>query len=166
MEEKTTPKKKENKSEEITKLKEENEKLIAQAEEFKDKWMRNVTEFDNYKKRNAKVYSDAFNDGKTDVILKILPIGDNLELALSMELDEKTAEGLKLLKRKFDEVLKSMDIEEIDPTGQPFDPNVAEAVMQVEKSEGQESDVVAQVFQKGYKIKDKIIIYARVSVTK
>ena len=166
MEEKTTPKKKENKAEEITKLKEENEKLIAQAEEFKDKWMRNVAEFDNYKKRNAKVYSDAFNDGKTDVILKILPIGDNLELALSMELDEKTAEGLKLLKRKFDEVLKSMDIEEIDPTGQPFDPNVAEAVMQVEKSEGQESDVVAQVFQKGYKIKDKIIRYARVSVTK
>ena len=148
------------------KLKEENQKLQAQADEFKDKWMRNVAEFDNYKKRNAKVYSDAFTDGKTEVVLKILPIGDNLDLALSMELDEKTADGLKLLKRKFDEVLKSMDIEEIDPTGSAFDPNIAEAVMQVEKKEGEESDIVSHVFQKGYKIKDKIIRYARVSVTK
>lgn len=166
MEEKTTPKKKENKAEEIAKLKEENETIKAQAEEFKDKWMRNVAEFDNYKKRNAKVYADAFNDGKTDVILKILPIGDNLDLALSMELDEKTAEGLKLLKRKFEDVLKSMDIEEINPVGEPFDPNIAEAVMQVEKKDGEESDTVSQVFQKGYKLKDKIIRYARVSVTK
>ena len=166
MEEKKKTEKKENKAEELAKLKEENEKLAAEVEEFKDKWMRNVAEFDNYKKRNAKVYSDAFNEGKIDVLLKILPIGDNLELALSMELDEKTAEGLKLLKRKFNEVLKSMDVEEIDPTGTPFDPNVAEAVMQVEKAEGQDSDVVAQVFQKGYKIKDKIVRYARVSVTK
>ena len=87
---------------------EENESLIKELEEakkstdeFKDKWMRNVAEFDNYKKRNAKLWQDAYNEGKADVILKILPVGDNLDIALSMPLDEKTAEGIKLIKKKF-----------------------------------------------------------------
>ena len=151
----------------------ENEKLIkeleqakAQADEFKDKWMRNVAEFDNYKKRNAKIWQDAFNEGVANVIVKILPVGDNLDWALTLGLDEKTAEGIKNVKRKYLETLESLEIEEIDPTGQPFDPNVAEAVMQVEGAEGEESDTVKQVFQKGFKKGDKIIRYAKVSVIK
>ena len=151
----------------------ENEKLIkeleqakAQADEFKDKWMRNVAEFDNYKKRNAKIWQDAFNEGVANVVVKILPVGDNLDWALTLGLDEKTAEGIKNVKRKYLETLESLEIEEIDPTGQPFDPNVAEAVMQVEGAEGEESDTVKQVFQKGFKKGDKIIRYAKVSVVK
>lgn len=152
---------------------EENENLIkevetlkAQAEEFKDKWMRNVAEFDNYKKRNSKLWQDAFNEGVASVIIKILPVGDNLDWALTLGLDEKTAEGIKNVKRKFNETLESLEIEEIDPLGQPFDPNVAEAVMQVDGDEGEQSDIVKQVFQKGYRKKEKIIRYAKVSVTK
>ena len=152
---------------------EENENLIkevetlkVQAEEFKDKWMRNVAEFDNYKKRNSKLWQDAFNEGVASVIIKILPVGDNLDWALTLGLDEKTAEGLKNVKRKFNETLESLEIEEIDPLGQPFDPNVAEAVMQVDGDEGEQSDTVKQVFQKGYRKKEKIIRYAKVSVTK
>ena len=151
----------------------ENEKLIKEleektkeAEEFKDKWMRNVAEFDNYKKRNVKIWQDAFNEGVANVIVKILPVGDNLDWALTLGLDEKTAEGIKNVKRKYLETLESLEIEEIDPTGQPFDPNVAEAVMQVEGAEGEESDTVKQVFQKGYRKGDKIIRYAKVSVVK
>ena len=153
------PKKESKKDQELNALK-------IQLEEFKDKWMRSVAEFDNYKKRNAHVYQDAFNDGRIDVLLKILPIGDTLDWALKMELDEKTMDGLKAIKKKFEETLKSFGVEEIDPTGKPFDPNVAEAVMQAEKEEGEESDVVKQVFQKGYKLNSKIIRYATVSVTK
>jgi len=151
----------------------ENENLIkeieglkAQAEEMKDKWMRNVAEFDNYKKRNAKLWQDAFNEGVSSVILKILPVGDNLDWALTLGLDEKTAEGIKGIRRKFDDVLKSIDVEEINPVGKPFDPNEAEAVMQVEAEEGEESETVKQVFQKGYKKGDKVIRYATVSVIK
>ena len=144
----------------------ENEELKAQTEEYKDKWMRNVAEFDNYKKRNAKLWQDAFNEGVANVVVKILPVGDNLDWALTLGLDEKTAEGIKNVKRKYLETLESLEIEEIDPTGQPFDPNIAEAVMQVEGAEGDMSDTVKQVFQKGYKKGDKIIRYAKVSVVK
>ena len=136
------------------------------ADEFKDKWMRSVAEFDNYKKRNARLYQDAYAEGRTDVIVKILPIGDNLDTAISMGLDEKTTEGLKLLKKKFDEVLKGMEITEINPIGEPFDPATMEAIMQAEKGENETSDTVKQVFQKGYKLKDRIIRYAKVSVIK
>ena len=148
------------------KLLKEIESLKAEAADFKDKWMRNVAEFDNYKKRNAKVWQDAYNEGIASVILKILPVGDNLDWALTLGLDEKTAEGIKNVKRKYLETLESLEIEEIDPTGQPFDPNIAEAVMQVEGADGEESDTVKQVFQKGFKKGDKIIRYAKVSVVK
>lgn len=144
----------------------ETETLKAQVEEFKDKWMRNVAEFDNYKKRNAKLWSEAFNEGVASVILKILPVGDNLDWALTLGLDEKTAEGIKGIRKKFDDVLSSLEVEEIDPTGKLFDPNEAEAVMQVEGADGEESEHVKQVFQKGYKKGEKIIRYAKVSVIK
>ena len=137
-----------------------------QAEEYKDKWMRNVAEFDNYKKRNANQWSEAFNEGIASVIKKILVVGDNLDWALTLGLDEKTAEGIKNIRKKFDETLASLEIEEINPVGQEFDPQVAEAVMQVPAEEGDTSDTVKQVFQKGYRKKDKIIRYATVSVIK
>ena len=90
----------EEKGETNVKDKKENELETAKklVEEYKDKWMRSVAEFDNYKKRNARLYQDAYADGKSDVIIKILPVGDNLDTAINMGLDEKTTEGLKLLK--------------------------------------------------------------------
>lgn len=147
-------------------LLQEIENLKKQVEEYKDKWVRNVAEFDNYKKRNANQWSEAFNEGVSNVVVKILPIGDNLDWALTLGLDEKTAEGIKNLKRKFNDTLQTLDVEEIDPLGQPFDPNIAEAVMQVPAEEGETADTVKQVFQKGYKRKDKMIRYATVSVIK
>ena len=142
------------------------QQVQALADDYKDKWMRNVAEFDNYKKRNAKIWTDAFNEGVSSVILKILPVGDNLDWALTIGLDEKTQEGLRGIRKKFDETLQSIGVEEINPVGQPFDPNFAEAVMQVEGAEGEQSDTVKQVFQKGYKMNEKIIRYAKVSVVK
>ena len=173
MDEKKTKKKPEVEDEKISALTQENEALIKEvedakkiADEYKDKWMRNVAEFDNYKKRNAKIWQDAFNEGIASVILKILVVGDTLDRALSLGLDEKTQAGLAGIKRKFDETLNSLEIEEINPVGEVFDPNIAEAVMQVEKGEEDTSDTVKQVFEKGYKLKDKIIRYAKVSVVK
>ena len=82
-------------------LKAELEKAKKEASEFKDKWMRNVAEFDNYKKRNAKLWAEASADGKSSVILKILPVGDHLDMALSLGLDEKSLKGIELIKKKF-----------------------------------------------------------------
>lgn len=151
---------------ELELLKAELESAKKQAEEYKDKWMRNVAEFDNYKKRNANQWAEAYNEGIASVIKKILPVGDNLDWALTLGLDEKTAEGIKNIRRKFDDTLQSMEIEEINPVGQVFDPQIAEAVMQVPAEEGEQPDTVKQVFQKGYRKKDKIIRYATVSVVK
>ena len=142
------------------------EELKKQADDYKDKWMRNVAEFDNYKKRNANQWSEAFNEGVSSVIVKILPVGDNLDWALGLGLDEKTTEGLKNMRKKFDETLASLEITSIDPTGEKFSPETAEAVMQVEGADGEESDTVKQVFQKGYRKKEKVIRYAKVSVIK
>ena len=151
---------------ELELLKVELENAKKQAEEYKDKWMRNVAEFDNYKKRNANQWAEAYNEGIASVIKKILPVGDNLDWALTIGLDEKTEEGIKNIRRKFDDTLQSMEIEEINPIGQVFDPQIAEAVMQVPAEEGEQPDTVKQVFQKGYRKKDKIIRYATVSVVK
>ena len=149
-----------------TKVNEQIEKLTAEVNDYKEKWMRNVAEFDNYKKRNAKLWQEAYFSGISDVILKILPVGDNLEWALSLGLDEKTAEGIKKIIEKYNETLKGLEVEEINPVGEVFDPNIAEAVMQAPADDGQEPDTVKQVFQKGYKLKDKIIRYAKVCVVK
>ncbi len=142
------------------------EKLKIEAEENKNKWMRSVAEFDNYKKRNAKMWQEAFNEGVSSIILKILPVGDNLEWALSIGLDEKTEQGVRNIKKKFDETLAGIGIEEINPIGSEFNPNEAEAVMMVDAEEGEKADTVKQVLQKGYRMKDKIIRYAKVSVIK
>ena len=151
---KETQPKKAKAQEEKQKLLDEIQALKAQVEEYKDKWMRNVAEFDNYKKRNANQWSEAFNEGIASVIKKILVVGDNLDWALTLGLDEKTAEGIKNVRKKFDETLASLEIEEINPIGQEFDPQVAEAVMQVPAEEGDIPDTVKQVFQKGYRKSD------------
>jgi len=159
-------KEKPKKASKTSELEKQIESLKAEAGEFKDKWMRSVAEFDNYKKRNARIWTDAFTEGVVQAVEKLLPIGDNLDWAIQMGLDEKTTEGLKNMRKKFDETLATLEITAIDPTGEKFSPETAEAVMQVDGEEGEESDTVKQVFQKGYKYKDKIIRYAKVSVIK
>ncbi len=146
-------------NEELTRAKEE-------AKEYKDRWMRSVAEFDNYKKRNANLWKEAYSEGLSDAIVKILPVGDHLDMAVSLGLDKKTEEGVMLIRKKFDDILKTLEIEEINPVGEKFNPETAEAIMQVEGEDGEESETVKQVFQKGYKYKDKMIRYAKVSVIK
>lgn len=147
-------------------LKEENAKLTDEVADLKDKWLRNVAEFDNYKKRNATLWRDAFIEGKKETIFKILTIGDNIETAIPMISDEGSKKGVELLLKQFNSVLESLEVETIDPTGQEFNPDVAEAVMQAEPMEGDVSGFVKQCFRKGYKVNGKIIRYAQVSVIK
>ena len=145
-------------------LKLEVETLRIESNQHKDSWFRTAADFENFKKRNQDTRMNAYREGKIDVIKKLLVIGDNLDRALSMELDDNTIQGLKLTKRQFDEALASEGVTPIDPLGEIFDPNTQEAVMQAPREEGETPNTVKQVFLKGYKLGDKVIRYAQVVV--
>ncbi len=150
-------------------LREENGKLIQElkkADEYKDNWLRSRADFENFKKRNNETRRLAYEDGKNDVIKGILCVGDNLDRALLTVKDEQTKKGLEMVVKQFGEIMSSIGVTEINPVGQKFDPNLAEAVMQVEPEEGDESETVKQVFLKGYKSGEKIIRFAQVVVIK
>ena len=145
-------------------LKEEIEALKAENLKIKDSWLRCAADFENFKKRNQDTRINAYKEGKADIVKKILVIGDTLDRAIAMDLDEKTLEGLKLILRKFEETLLAENITQINPVGEQFDPNTQEAIMQVPKEEGEVEGMVKQVFLKGYKQGDKVIRYAQVVV--
>ena len=141
------------------------DEIKAESADYKDRWVRSVAEFDNYKKRNANVWQDAFYEGKKEVVSKILSIGDNLETAIGMIPDDKSREGVEKLLKQFVSSLESIGVKPIDPTGEEFDPAKAEAVMQVDaESEEEKSGFIKATFRKGYEMNGKIIRYAQVSV--
>ena len=145
-------------------LKAEAEAAKKEAADVKNSWLRTAADFENYKKRNDGIRQTAYRDGKTDVLKKILPIGDSLDRALTMELDEKTRRGIEMTAKNFEEVLKSLDVFAVNPVGEPFDPNTQESIMKVPAENGEEEGTVKQVFLKGYKLGDKVIRYAQVVV--
>ena len=146
------------------KLKAELEKAKAEAADYKDKWMRSAAEFDNFRKRNEQTRRNAYLDGKADVLLKIFPVGDNLERAL-LTCDEQTKKGIELVLRSFKKLLEEEGIEEIDPKDEEFDPAFCEAIMSEPAAEGVGPGYVKEVFLKGYKRGDKVLRFAQVKVT-
>ena len=146
------------------KMKAELAQAQAEAADFKDKWMRTAAEFDNFRKRNESTRRSAYNDGKADMIVKILPVGDNLERAL-LTCDEQTKKGIEMVLRSFKKLLDDEGIEPIDPKDEEFDPTFCEAIMSEPAADGVEPGYVKEVFLKGYKKGDKVIRYAQVKVT-
>lgn len=142
------------------------EELTAASADFKDKWYRTAAEYENFRKRNAETRRCALEEGKTEAVKKILFVGDNLERALSFEIDEKTKEGLSMLLRQYEEVLTNLGLETINPVGEVFDPNFHEAIFVKEAEGDQVENTVESVFLKGYKMGEKIIRYAQVVVVK
>ena len=137
----------------------------AAAAEYKDKWMRSVAEFDNFRKRNEQTRRNAYLDGKAEVVVKVLPVGDNLELALRSCADEQTKKGIEMVLRAFNKLLEEEGITAIDPKDEEFDPAFCEAIMSEPAAEGVEPGYVKEVFRKGYKRGDKVIRFAQVKVT-
>ncbi|MBO4573456.1 MAG: nucleotide exchange factor GrpE [Clostridia bacterium] len=149
----------------VAELKAELDKVKAEAAANKDSWYRTAAEFENFKKRNAETRQTAYFDGKKDAINLMLVIGDSVDRALSVEMDEKTRAGVTLIKKQFSETLAAMNVEEIDPVGEKFDPGVAEAIATVEGDESL-SDTVKTVYKKGYRLNGKMLRYAQVIVIK
>lgn len=124
-------------------------------------------DFDNYRRRNASVVADSLDEGARNLIKSLLPVLDNLDRALdNVPEDEKTAwvEGIQLVSKQLYETLEKAGLEEIEAEGR-FDPELHDAVMQ-EEDEEKESGEITAVFQKGYKVKNRIIRHSMVKVAK
>lgn len=153
--------------ERVKELEAANEKLRKDLEETKNDYLRARADCENVRKRSAADVRNAYADGKLEAVTKVLAIGDSLDWALKMPLDEKTKEGIEKLVKKYNENLVALGVKEFSPeVGAAFDPNSAEAVMQVDGEDGDEPNSVKQVFGRGYKLGDKVIRYAQVSVVR
>lgn len=129
---------------------------------LKDQLMRNMAEYDNYRKRTARERTELTPEITARVVGEFLPVLDNLERALQAETtDEKYKEGVKLIYDSFMGTLDKLGVEKVQT--EDFDPSVHQAVQQVESDE-LESGKVAAVFQNGYKIGTKVLRFAMVTV--
>jgi molecular chaperone GrpE len=121
-------------------------------------------DFDNFRRRNASIRLDSYEEGKRDTVKELLPALDSLERALDSIPAEGAIwrDGIVLVQRQMMDALKKLGLEEIESDCK-FDPNKHEAVMR-EKTEGKESGEIVVVFQKGYRMGDKIIRHCMVKV--
>ena len=142
------------------------EKALSDAEDFKKKWYSVSAEYENYRKRTASTRSQAYTEGRSDVIVKLFPIADSLERALAACTDEKTKQGIGMVIKNFEKLLEGEHVTPIVPIGEPFDAARCEAILAVEPKEGEESGIVKEVYAKGYEQNGKILRFAQVLVTK
>ena len=131
----------------------------------KEQYLRLAAEFDNYKKRTEREKTQIYADAYAKVVSEFLPVLDNLERALSAEGGDFDGlyKGVALVLKQTLDTFAKMDVEEIDAQGQPFDPELHNAVMHGE-DENLPENTVSEVLQKGYKMGDKVIRYATVKV--
>ena len=122
-------------------------------------------DFDNYRKRSREENAKATEKGNIEVLEKIIPVLDVVEQAIKMIPDENVKKGVEMIQGQLTMLLSSYKVEEIDAENAEFDPKIHEAIMQVEGKE-EDSGKVAQVFQKGYKMGDRVIRCAKVIVNK
>ena len=143
---------------------EEKDPLQEQLEQQEDRFLRLAAEYDNYRKRTAKEKESLWADAKADTIQAFLPVYDNLERALKQDTsDEAYKKGVEMIMSQLKEVFAKLGVTEIAAQGQTFDPNLHNAVMHIE-DENLGENVVAQVFQAGFMLGDKVIRFAMVQV--
>ena len=141
-------------------------KAVAAAEDYKRKWYAVSAEYDNYRKRTQMQASQAYQDGKAEAILKLLPVADTFGYAYDGATDEKTKAGIDKIVKNFVNILQSLGVEEIPvKVGDKFDESVAEAVLNMPAEDGEEANVVKAVLKKGYRREGKVIRFAQVTVT-
>lgn len=141
------------------------ELAAKQLESVKDQFVRLTAEYDNYRKRTTKEKDALYQDAKADTIKAFLAVYDNLERAVAAPGDEESPhkKGLEMIFHQYQDILKNLGVTEIEAQGQPFDPEKHNAVMHIEDETYGES-VVAQVFQAGFMLGDKVIRHAIVQV--
>lgn len=133
-------------------------KLAEELAAEKEKCLRVMAEYDNFRKRSQKERENIYADVRADTITKILPVYDNLERALNQETaDDAYRRGVEMTMNQLKEILEKLGVAEIDAKlGDKFDPTIHNAVMHVE-DDAQGEGVVVEEFQKGFKLGDKVI---------
>ena len=130
----------------------------------RDAHLRVAAEFDNFRKRTIKEKEASYGNGKADAVAKMLPIYDNLERALNQETtDAAYKKGVELTMNELLKIFGSLGVEVFGNVGDEFDPDLHNAVMHIDSEELGES-VIAQVFQKGFKMGEKVVRFAMVQV--
>ena len=145
----------------------EEEKIAALEKEkadLNDKFLRICAEYDNFRKRSQKEKDALYGDIKANTVTQFLPVYDNLERALKQNTeDEAYKKGVEMIMTQFCTTLEKMGVTEIQCLGEKFDPTMHNAVMHVDDEEKGENEIV-EVFQKGFKLGDKVIRFAMVKV--
>ena len=148
------------------KKKKEKDKSKEKIEELEDKVKRQLAEFENFRNRSEKEKAQMFDMGAKNVLEKILPVVDNFERGLvtvPTDGEKAFADGMQMVYKQLMTELESIGVKPIEAVGQEFDPNLHNAVMQVE-SEEYESGVIAQELMKGYTYKDTVLRHSMVAV--
>lgn len=147
--------------------KEKANKLQEKIDELEDKVKRQMAEFDNFRKRSEKEKSAMFETGAKSVVEKILPVVDNFERGLAVlseeEMKQPFAEGMNMVYKQLIAELEKLEVKPIEAVGCEFNPELHNAVMQVE-SEEYESGIIAQELQKGYTYRDSVVRHSMVAV--
>ncbi len=129
-----------------------------------DAYLRLAADYDNFRKRTVKEKDAAYGNGKADAVEKLLPVYDNLERALQQETaDAAYKKGVEMTMNQLVGILSALGVEIFGNVGDVFDPNIHNAVMHTEE-DGVEENTITQVFQKGFKLGDKIVRFAMVQV--
>jgi molecular chaperone GrpE len=145
----------------------EEEKIAALEKEkanLNDKFLRICAEYDNFRKRSQKEKDALYGDIKANTVTQFLPVYDNLERALKQNTeDEAYKKGVEMIMTQFCSTLEKLGVTEIECLGEKFDPTMHNAVMHVDDEEKGENEIV-EVFQKGFKLGEKVIRFAMVKV--
>lgn len=147
--------------------KSELDKANEQIAALSDKLIRNAAEFDNYKKRTAREKEDFYKSAVCETVAPLLPVLDNLERAVAAAEDSgesgSVLDGVKMVKKQFEDALKSIGVEPIKAVGEQFDPEKHNAVMTADSDE--DENTVLEEFQKGYIYRDKVVRHSMVKVS-
>ena len=129
-----------------------------------DSYLRLAADYDNYRKRTAKEKEQSYSNGKADTILKLLPIYDNLERAMRQDTEDAAyKKGVEMTMTELVKIFTGLGVEIFGEAGEHFDPSLHNAVMHTEDDRVGES-TITQVFQKGFKLGEKIVRFAMVQV--
>ena len=141
------------------------EQLENQVQEYRDKLQRSQADFENFKKRSIKEKQEFVKYANEGLILKVLEAYEDLGRALEVKEDKDLREGVELIYKKMDKILKDEGVEEIETEHQKFDPYKHEALM-TQKNDDYENNEIIQDLQKGYTLNSKFIRYSKVIVCK
>ena len=141
----------------LVELTAERDRLAAEKADLQDRVLRQIAEFDNFRRRTERDRVEFYQNATAGVVRDLLPVLDDFERALQVKTaDENYAKGVELIYNRLSETLKKLGLEPVESLGRPFDPNLHEAIGRVESADAEDGTVIGEM-QKGYNFKGKLL---------